>query len=282
MNLATPAMQLYNRQWFRAISEHIYQQSGILLHGENRNIYERRIRDMAEKHGVKNLGEYYMRLRFHVHANRYTQELIEQITTGETYFFRESRQLIFGIDKLLIPKLGTSKDRPLTIWSAGCSTGEEPYTIAMLLLERAIMPSQVKILAGDINTRVLDIAREGVYRDNAFRVLPPEQKTLHFQKTPDGRFRIGERVRAMVEFTRLNLIDREALALLPRPDILFCRNVLIYFDKASKRRAIENLYECMHDDAVLLLGHAESLLNMEHRLLHEQSGGELYYRKAPR
>lgn len=277
----SPTAETLNRLWFRAISEHVYAKSGILLHGENRSVYERRVREVAERHHIRQLSDYYMRLKYHIHAERLTQELIEHITTGETYFYRESRQLNFVIDRLILPRLQKQPHgQPLQIWSAGCSTGEEPYTLAIMLQERSVAANQVSILGGDINNRVLNIAREGVYRENSFRVLPAELKSSYFEKTHDGKYRITDKIRAMVEFAWLNLIDAEALSLLPAPDVLFCRNVLIYFDRQSKRQAIDNVFKCLRPDGLMFLGHAESLFSLEHRFVHEQTDGEVYYRKT--
>lgn len=270
------------RLWFRALSDHVYEQSGITMHAENRNIYERRVNDLRKRHGFSDLRHYYLHLRYHPRAADFTQELIEAITTGETYFYRESRQLEHFFEhtfKNLLER-ARKESRPVRLWSAGCSSGEEPYTLAMMALEAGYNSNDIEILGGDINHRALRLAREGVYRDSAFRVLPIDWRQRYFEQQDDGRWRIRDRVRSLVEFAWMNLMRGEELTVLPTPDAIFCRNVLIYFDRDAKTRAIANLHRVLHPQGVLLLGHAESLLHIEHGFAITQTAGEITYIKA--
>ncbi len=270
-----------SRIWFRAISDHIYDTAGIHLHTDNRSIYERRVAELAGNLDMAHLRDYYMRLRYHPNAAAYTRKLIEAITTGETYFYRESNQLNLFFDKYLdqlrTDIAGTSER--LRIWSAGCSTGEEPYTLAMMAINKGLGRDEVSVLGGDISENALAVARGGTYRENSFRVLPPHWRSRFFVNTDDGRHSVTDEVRKVVEFASLNLMDPTMLELLPAPHAVFCRNVLIYFDRVSKARAIRNLYNRMAPGGILFLGHAESLIHLDHDFTVEQTAGELIYRK---
>jgi len=273
--------QNIDRVWFRAISEHIYSQSGIRLHGDNRTIYERRVQAHAIEESVPDLRDYYLRLRYHPFARQITQSLIEKITTGETYFYRESRQLDFFVETLMPEIMHTCRNagRPAQLWNAGCSTGEEPYTVAMMLLDHGLSSDDINVLGGDINYHALDVARKRIYRESSFRTLPVDWADHYFTPLPDGRQQLIDRVASLVELTWMNITDFDMLNLLPQPDVIFCRNVLIYFDRKAKTKAIDNFYRCLRPGGLLLLGHAESLLNLEHRFRIEQTNGEIVYRK---
>ncbi|RMF18856.1 MAG: hypothetical protein D6761_01610 [Candidatus Dadabacteria bacterium] len=268
-----------NRMWFRAISEHVYAASGIQLHLENRAIYERKVQQLAQAAGCPHLGDYYQRLRYHLDAEAITQHLIESITTGETYFFRELSQLEYFLDDLLPGLPDYASGGQATIWSAGCSTGEEAYTLSILLDRAGIGRNRATIIAGDISAPSLEQARTGIYRENAFRTLSPDIRAQYFDQIAPGRWQIHQEQMDRVEFVTLNLVNSDSLALLPPADAIFCRNVLIYFDRAAKERAVRNMWHALKPGGVLLLGHAESLLNLEHPFQAEQRGGHVCYRK---
>jgi chemotaxis protein methyltransferase CheR len=171
--------------------------------------------------------------------------------------------------------------RTLRIWSAGCSTGEEPYSLAMLLLDRPELKGwDIEIIATDISPRVLQHARRGVYRDNAFRVMDPAYSARCFEATGDG-MRLLNPPRQLVTFLCLNLLDTHRQGLIWGMDFIFCRNVLIYFDMTAKRKAAELFYDKLSPGGCLLLGHAESLLNIStaFRLRHLQH--DMVYQKPP-
>ena len=167
----------------------------------------------------------------------------------------------------------------LSIWSAGCSTGEEVYTIAILAHDHPALEGwEVRVFGSDVSRRCVGIARRGIYGAASFRTTTPEQKRLHFVERPDG-FHVAERIRALCHFGQLNILEEERTRLLGRMDAVFCRNVLIYFDAHARRRAIDVFHERLHAGGVLLLGHSESLLNVStaFELLHLRE--DLVYRK---
>jgi chemotaxis protein methyltransferase CheR len=196
--------------------------------------------------------------------------MIDAITTNETRFFREPRQFDFLVQKVL-PRWRAEADRQsrprrVRIWSAGCSSGEEPYTVAMLLAKH--LPAEqgwdVRLIATDISNRVLEKARKGIYPMTRSEDLP--QDFLHsfmLRGTAErhGEMKVKVEIQQMVEFRRLNLHQEPELAEGPF-DAIFCRNVLIYFDMASKRRAVTNLARHLTDNGFLFVGHAENLCSM--------------------
>lgn len=198
--------------------------------------------------------------------------------------------------------------RRLAVWSAGCSTGEEVYTIAMLVAESHLFPQRpvtsepqestrallargpadrpnfasggwdVKIYGSDISRRCVTAARRAVYGESSFRATPDEVRRAYFRSSPDG-WNVLESVRQVCHFGQMNLLDKDRPRVIGNVDAIFCRNVLIYFDARSRKIAIERLYERLHPGGVLLLGHSESLLNVStaFELLHLKD--DLVYRK---
>jgi chemotaxis protein methyltransferase CheR len=165
----------------------------------------------------------------------------------------------------IIPELvNTQRDqRRIRIWSAGCSTGEEPYTLAMLMIDNPLLDGWHKeILATDISNRVLHSAREGIYGKQAFRATEPICLERHFQKVDDSRYRIKDAARALVTFGHLNIMQHSTWPAEGSFDVIFCRNVLIYFNQDAKHKAVTNLESKLRRGGFLLLGHAESLLNL--------------------
>jgi len=203
--------------------------------------------------------------------------LIEAITVNETYFFREESQL----EELVRHVLPGMADRDeIRIWSAACSTGEEPYSLAMTVLESGIVPlDKVRIYATDINRKVLRIAEQGFYpaQSMCFRRTPERIKAQYFDPAPGG-YRIKERIRERVRFMRWNLL-RDAAGVLPVMDVIFCRNVLIYFDEASVRTVAMNLNGRLAEGGYLFLGHAETISGLLPELRTINAPSTFYYRK---
>ena len=201
--------------------------------------------------------------------------LLNEITIGETCFFRSQPQLD-ALRQIVIPKVLEAKSklplRRLRIWSAGCSTGEEPYTLSMLLLEEAhgrLKDWTVEILATDLNERSLAHANNGIYGSYSTRNLTPYYRQKYF--TPAGdQLQIQPAVRSNINFSRLNLSDDGRMTFMKSLDIIFCCNVLIYFDLVSKRRVIQHFYNNLLPHGYLFLGHSESLYGVydDFQLVH--------------
>jgi chemotaxis protein methyltransferase CheR len=257
------------------IRDLIYQVAGI-FHPDNklrllRDRCSRRMRELK----VQTLREYLEYLTIHPIRRAELTALLNEITIGETCFFRNQPQLD-ALRRIVIPNILHIKSklpqRRLRIWSAGCSTGEEPYTLRMLLLEEVgslLKDWSVEILATDLNERSLAHAKEAVYGAYSTRNLMPESRTKYF--IPYGeQFRVSPVARTNISFTRLNLSDDSPMTLMKSMDAIFCCNVLIYFDLASKRRVIQHFFNNLLPHGYLFLGHAESLYGVsdDFRLVH--------------
>jgi chemotaxis protein methyltransferase CheR len=265
---------------FRLLRDLFNQHSGIQLGPEAKAVMERRLRERLDVLGISSFGEYYQLLRSHARGRAELEEAIDLITINETYFFREEYQLR-ALKQEILPILfkGPNERKRVSIWSAGCSTGEEVYSIAVAAHESSIASGrEVRIFGSDISRRCVAAARRGVYGPSAFRATAPDLRRRYFIDKPDGAHVIDE-IRAMCQFGQLNLLDSSRSAIVGRVDVIFCRNVLIYFDDASRRRVIETFYERLTPGGFLLLGHSESLLNVStaFELVHLRE--DLVYRK---
>jgi chemotaxis protein methyltransferase CheR len=265
---------------FRILRDLISAKSGLAFGPETRLTLERRLRERLVALNLPSFPEYCHYLRFHPLAAREWDEAIELLTTNETYFFRESYQLKAFREEVLpmVEKTARSRRR-LNIWSAGCSTGEEVYTLAIIALESKLFEtSQVRIYGSDISKRCVAAARRGVYGAAAIRATPPEIKRQYFVEKEDG-FHVIERVHGLCHFGQLNLLQDDKARLLGRQDAIFCRNVLIYLDGHARKKVIDIFHERLYPGGVLLLGHSESLLNVStaFELLHLRE--DLVYRK---
>jgi chemotaxis protein methyltransferase CheR len=208
--------------------------------------------------------------------------LVELLTINETYFYREENQLNECCN-LVIPQLkGKIRERPIRIWSAACSSGEEPYTLAMLIHESGkFLPGTVEIIATDINKKVLNKAEKGWYHNGsfAFRRIPESLFGKYFIEE-NGGFQIKPHIQKMVKFQHLNLLDEERMFTeIGEVDVIFCRNVLIYFDQDTFYRVIKSLHNHLTPDGFLFLGHAESIKDMELGFKKVDSERTFYYRK---
>ncbi len=245
---------------FLYLSAIIYRECGIKINeGKKALVQARLMRRMRELR----IREYHEYLRFL--ADNYKDEkinLINCITTNKTEFFRESYHFEF-MKSTVLPAYAETRKQRLRIWSAGCSTGQEPYTIAMTLFEHfgGAMPPDARILATDIDTNVIQTGRDGVYREDLFKGIDPGIMKRYFLRgrgENQGLYRVKEYVKKLVCFRRLNLLD-EYYPMKGPFDIIFCRNVMIYFDKDTQRRLLAKFNRYLADDGYLFMGHSESL-----------------------
>lgn len=268
---------------FRLIRDFVKDYCGIYFDDDSRYLLERRLSRRVRTHHFSNFREYYRYLLYHKNRDEELASIIDIVTVNETYFFREQNQLKTFSEEILPEIRQTNKDKKrLRIWSAGCSTGEEPYTVAMLVLEKGHFRDwNIEIFGSDINQRVLQVARSGIYRKNSFRTTDPYFLRKYF-KEENGLSRISDNVKQYVNFTHLNLLDPFKVKLIGTMDIIFCRNVLIYFDHSSRKKAIEMFYERLVDGGYLLLGHAESLINLSTAFTLRHFKYDMVYQKPLR
>lgn len=248
---------------FRLLRELINRFCGMTFSDDAQYVFERRLRDRVRELGLDDYTQYYHHLLYHPNAKAEMEAAVDALVTNETYFFREDYQLrAFRYEVLpeLRERLEGEGRRSLTLWSAGCSTGEEVYTLAILVQDSKLFEGwDVRIFGNDISRRVLAVARRATYGSSSFRAMPPEYEQ-YFVETPDGR-QVVPHIRGMCHFGHLNLLDRDRSALIGRADAVFCRNVLIYFDERARSRVIDTFYERLYPGGYLFLGHSESLLN---------------------
>ncbi len=270
---------------FRLIRDLVHSYCGIYFDDGSKFLVERRLARRLEERRVRTFEEYYHFLRYDRKRDEELAVLVDNLTTNETYFFRESPQLRAFTEEILPELRTTLADRKsLRIWSAGCSTGEEPYTIAMLLLESGAWwrDWQVEILGSDINQRVLHTARKGVYKKTSHRVSTPEMMKKYFVEEGKGDYRIIDAVRELVSFSYVNLLDPFKTSLINNMDVIFCRNVIIYFDREAKKKVIESFHDKLRDNGYLLLGHSESLINISNAFVLRTLKNDMVYQKPAR
>jgi chemotaxis protein methyltransferase CheR len=251
----------------KRVCEFLYRQTGMQF-GESKRYYiERRLTDRIVATRCPDFATYFGQLRTDPVER---EALINAFTVNETYFYREEHQLAC-LSRSLLPDLITSR-RPgdkIRIWSAPCSTGEEAYSIAIWLLEnwRMVDAYNVEIVGSDIDTRALHAAHEGLYGERALSKLPPEVVEAYFEPSRRHRRKLINDLRESVSFSPANLVDGPSLAGQGTFDIIFCRNVLIYFDDASRLAAARNLYDRLNPGGYLCLGHTESMSRISDRFL---------------
>jgi len=265
---------------FRLLRDLINEYAGLHFDDEDIHIFCRRLVDRVAALELGGFDEYYKYLRFNLRGRAELDEAVELLTTNETYFFRQEYQLRAFRDELL-PVLAQSKasKRRLNLWSAGCSTGEEAYTIAILVHESGLFDGwDVRVIGSDISRRSVATARRGIYQTPSFRSTAEPRQRAYFTQAGGGRH-VVDPIRKLCHFGQLNLLDGSSAAIVGTMDAVFCRNVLIYFDVASRRRVIDNLYDRLAPGGYLMLGHSESLLNVStaFELVHLKE--DLVYRK---
>lgn len=255
---------------YEKISRLVYEQCGINLHEGKKELVKARLGKRLREGNFRSFGEYYR----HVLTDEGTAELvsmIDSLSTNLTYFFREEShfQTLRSILKLQVnPAKQEGLSEKMRIWSAGCSTGEEPYSLAMTIHESLNgYQGDVKIVATDISTRVLHTASRGIFGKERLNNVPPAILKKYFQMgfgACEGQFLIKKSIRDMVQFSRFNLMDTPPSNY--RFDVIFCRNVMIYFDKPTQEGLVNRFYQCLNRGGYLFVGHSESLTGLSHQL----------------
>lgn len=255
---------------FEKLRELVFKVSGISLAETKKELVVSRFTKRVKALKLQSFSEYYDLL---VSSSGFSevQNFINSITTNKTDFFRESHHFEFLVSTF-IPQVISSGRRVVRIWSAACSTGEEPYTIAMVLAKHLVEPYNipVKILATDIDTSVLKTAVRGVYESGVLNTVPEEYMKKYFLRGKGeslGLFKIKDEIRQMVTFKQLNFIASE-YPVTSTFDIIFCRNVIIYFNPETKRMVVNRLFRYLNDGGYIMMGHSETLFNMIEGLVY--------------
>jgi len=273
---------MFNEANFAKLSEFIYRKSGIFLeeskHYDKINKFILARLDQLDLDGFR---KYFFRLRFEDGDSSEFQELMNAVTVNETYFFREHDQFEVLVNDVL-PQLHALRpsNEPLRILSSPCSTGEEPYSMVLYLLEEAglIEDRDIEIVGIDIDSNVIKKAQDGKFSERSVHAIPPVQLQNYFKKVGMSYHLIDDLVGA-VDFQVVNIFDRAALRALGKFDVIFSRNMLIYFDDASKKEVAMNFYDMLKPSGYVFLGHAEYMSRIVSVFKAKKFGTSLIYQK---
>ena len=266
---------------FRIFSDLLRSRCGLHFDEATRFLVEKRLVRRIQDTDLGSVASYLHLLRNGPGAEDELSTIIDILTTNETYFFRERSQLDALVEEALPEMLSrpARRGRPISIWSAGCSSGEEPFSIVMLAAEAGLVPGRdFRVYASDISRTVLANARRGVYREAAFRDTEEHFRSRYFSEK-DGLTCISDDVKREVDFIHLNLLDSARVSLLGTMDVILCRNVIIYFDLETKKRVVKTFHEKLEPGGYLFLGHAESLISVTSDFELKHLSRDLVYRR---
>ena len=261
----------FSAEHFRLISERVYRFSGIRLPEAKREMVYARLARRLRSLGIVSFDDY---IQFLELEPAEWEHCTNALTTNVTSFYREEHHFAILAEHVK----AKAASEPVRIWSAGCSTGEEPYTIAMCLAE-ALPGNDFSVIASDLDTQVLACARDGVYPLASVEKLDPARQKRFFQRGSgrfEGKARVRRELARHVEFLRVNLMDAE-WPVVGGLDAIFCRNVMIYFDKPTQRRLVERYASLIKPDGHFFAGHAESLIDQGR---HFRLRGQTVYERA--
>lgn len=245
-----------------AFCDFFYRKTGISMDASRRYFIDKRLEERIAATRCSSLREYLALVRFQPDGAE-MQALINEMTVNETYFFREDYQLTC-LTRRMLDEIADRKDRRrerIRIWSIPCSTGEEPYSIAIAILEDWPRASDfdIEIIASDIDSRVLRQAREGVYGARALHRVSPRLRSTYFERTGAETWRVTGDLRDLIDFSLINVSNRVEMARMRGIDVIFCRNLLIYFDDLSRRQTAEMFFDALNPGGFIALGHSESM-----------------------
>ncbi|HET6514305.1 MAG TPA: protein-glutamate O-methyltransferase CheR [Thermodesulfovibrionales bacterium] len=244
---------------FRQLRDFIYEKSGIYVPDMKKYLLENRLLKRVQENNLNSFEDYLYRIRYNNCGDELAR-LYDAITTNETFFFREQQQFDIFTEVVIPEVLKYKGTKGLQIWSAACSTGEEPYTITLLLREKRA-DVRAEIFASDISDGVLMSARKAVYGSYSVRNVPEPYLKKYF-KANGQSYELEPSIRNSVKFMNINLTDEKRLPSMRNLDIIFCRNVLIYFDDKAKQKVISLLYDSLRPGGFLFIGASESLHNL--------------------
>jgi chemotaxis protein methyltransferase CheR len=268
---------------FEIISEIIYNRTGLRFDSIKNYFVSKRVKNRIEELKLKNAAEYIRYLKFSDHKNLEFQVFVNELTTNETYFFRDYPQLKSFAEHCLVDLASKKADEgnyEIKIWSAGCSSGEEPYTIAIILSEILGNTNdwKINILATDIDQNVLQKAKNGIYGNYRMNEIPEGYLDKYFQRDGDKNI-ISHSIKSLVRFEHLNLLDSKNMQKKRNYDFIFCRNVLIYFDDKSRKNVVDNFYQALNLGGYIFLGSSESLGRITSSFTLKRMGNYLIYIK---
>jgi chemotaxis protein methyltransferase CheR len=264
--------------WFQ---DYFGRKTGIFFEDNKRYFVDRRLAARMQATGHKSCLLYLRFVQFQSSQSEF-QKLVNAMTVNETYFFREEYQLSALIDGVMDDvRKRKAPGEAIRIWSMPCSTGEEPYSIAIYLMEHwsGMAETDVEIVGSDINSAVLDSARGGLFTDYALRNTPPNIVAKYFKQVSETGYEVLREIREAISFTQVNLTNPDETRSYRGFDIVFCRNLLIYFDSASRREAVECLYGALNPGGYVFLGHSESMSRISSLFTIARNADALAYQR---
>jgi chemotaxis protein methyltransferase CheR len=268
---------------FRLLRDFIHERFGLYFDAAHRGSLGTRLAGRLSLLGLDSFEDYYRYLRFAPERDAERQRMVAHLTNNETYFFREQPQLqVFAgtVLRELKERKSRGMERSLDVLSAGCSTGEEALTLAMIVYESAqfFWNWEVKVQGMDVDESALEKARRGLYHQNSLRGVSPDKLEKHF--VPEGSgVRVKDAVRRLVSFRAGNILDPASYQGMSPLDVIFCRNVLIYFSDASMRKVVSHFHRALRPGGYLFLGHAESLSRITDAFTPVRFQGAMLYQK---
>jgi chemotaxis protein methyltransferase CheR len=270
---------------FEILRDFIYNYCGIYFHTGRKYFLESRLVRRMEAKGLKDYADYYKLLRSPVEGPTEIRQLLIEITTNETCFFRNTQQ-IGALERQFFPEIVEAKKKigfkKLRIWSAGSSSGEEPYTFAMILNEKRssiLKDWTIEIVGTDISDKVLAQAKDGVYNNYSVRNMSEIFRKKYFKEESAGVFTISPEIKKMVSFSNLNLYDDSRMVFMKSFDIIICSNVLIYFDAPAKTKIVQHFYNNLQPYGYFFLGQSESLHSINDKFKTVHFPGGFAYKK---
>jgi len=263
------------RENYRFLQEHVRSQVGIVLEDNKHYLFESRLAPILKQHGIASINDLCAVLR----AKRdieLSHQVVEAMTTNETYFFRDPAQYE-AIRTVLLPRLKEERrdTKTLRFWSAASSTGQEAYSLAMLLLQSGLEDWKLQILGTDFSVKVVERARSGVYQQIEVNRGLPATLMVKFFRRSGMEWHLSDTVRRMVRFETIDL--RQSMRSLGPFDLVFCKNVMIYFDDETKRKIVKELHSTLQPGGWLLLGGAETAVGIEERFDRQSVGNVTVY-----
>jgi len=271
-----------SRDDFIVFRDYVHEKSGMFFPETKMYLIKNRLANRIKELGIKNYKDYFYMVKYDSGMKEFNM-LMNLLTTNETSFFRNIPQLAAFSDEVLrsvLAEKAKEANKILRIWSAGCSTGEEPYTISMLLMEKIpdLSSYNVEIIANDISENVLQAARKGVYHELSLRTTPQNYIDKYFKKQ-GNIYHIDDKVKKYVRFSQINMTDALKMSLIKNVDIIFCRNVTIYFSDEVKKKITKFFYNSLVKGGFYFIGHSESLhgISKAFKLIYLKNG--LVYKK---
>jgi len=270
----------FSESAFVLLRDLVAKRTGVYFSNDKRDLLADKLADLLAARGMTSYLDFYYLLRYDADAPRHWRELVDRLAVPETYFWRQPDQVL-AVARVLAPHhFARRPATPFRIWSAACCTGEEPLSIAVALAEAGLLERYpFEILGSDASAAMLERARTGLYGERSFRALPPELRARYF-RAESGGWRIDPALHRRVQWTIANIVDRDDVAPLAAVNVVFCRNVLIYFAEETVAQVARTLADAMPDDAHLCLGASESLTRTSTAFELVEVGGAFMYTKG--